>query len=92
MSLLDIQEVQDICGHTALCARKWSGFICKRASGDTTLSRLGLLKKEEERRRMPNRVFFTSRGAAYVNLRYIEMSVVIHSFDWKSAIENDGTV
>ena len=37
---------------------------------------LGLLKKEEleegeeRRRRMPNRDFFTSRGA-YINLRYI---------------------
>ena len=36
MSLLDKQEVQDICEHTALRARKWSGFICKRASEDTT--------------------------------------------------------
>ena len=57
MSLLDKQEVQDICGHTALRARKWSGFICKRASDDTTLSR-GLLKKEEEEERtMPNSDF-----------------------------------
>ena len=31
---------------------------------------LGLLKKEEERRRMPSRDFFTSRGA-YVKLHYI---------------------
>ena len=60
---LDKQEVQDICGHTALRARKWSGFICKRATEDTynTIA-LGLLKKEEEkeeeeerRRRMSNR-------------------------------------
>ena len=71
MSLLDKQEVQDICELTALRARKWSGFICKRASEDTTLSRyIGLLKKEEER--MPNREFFSSRGA-YVKLRYIAM-------------------
>ena len=34
---------------------------------------LGLLKKKEEkRRRMPNRDFFTSHGA-YVNLHYIAM-------------------
>ena len=37
---------------------------------------LGLLKKEEEEeeeeRRLPNRDFFTSRGA-YVKLRYIAM-------------------
>ena len=49
MSLLDKQEVQDICELTALRARKWSGFICKRASEDTTLSRyIGLLKKKKE--------------------------------------------
>ena len=30
-----------------LRARKWSGFICKRASEDTTIA-LGLMKKEEE--------------------------------------------
>ena len=72
-SLLDKQEVQDICGHTALRARKWSGFICKRASEDTTLSRyIGLLKKEEERR-TPNRDFFFTLRGAYVNLRYIAM-------------------
>ena len=57
MLLLDKQEVQDLCEHTALHARKWSGFICKRVSEYTTLSVLGLLKKEEERRRMPNRDF-----------------------------------
>ena len=56
MSLLDIQEVQDICEHCALHARKWSGFICKRASRYNTIT-LGLLKKEE-RRRMPNHDFF----------------------------------
>ena len=50
--------------HTPLRSRKWSGFICKRASEDMTLA-LGLLKKEEkegeeeeekkeEERRMPN--------------------------------------
>ena len=27
MSSLDKQEVQEICEHTALCTRKWSGFI-----------------------------------------------------------------
>ena len=49
---------------------------------------LGLLKKEEERRIMPNRDFFTSHGA-YVNCAY---SDVIQSFDWKSPIEQDGGV
>ena len=76
MSLLDKLEVQDLCGHTALHARKWSIFICIA---------LVLLKKEEEEeeeeekeeeeveeRRMPNRNFFTSRGAD-VKLCYIAM-------------------
>ena len=46
---------------------------------------VGLLKKEEEfeeeRRRMPNRNFFTSLGA-YVNCAIMAM-LYIHSFDWK---------
>ena len=52
MSLLDKQEVQDICEHTALRATKWSGFICKRISEDTTLV---LGRSTEER--MPNHNF-----------------------------------
>ena len=71
MSLLDKQEVQDICEHTALCARKCSGFICKRASED---------KKKEEECQIP--IFY------FVHY----YSDVIHSFDWKSAIEHDGGV
>ena len=58
MSLLDKQEVQDICEHTALHARKWSGFICKRVSEDTTLR----ARSTEERRKMLNGDFFTSPG------------------------------
>ena len=54
---------------------------------------LGLLKKEEEeleeRRRMPNRDFFTlSRCISKLAL----YSYFIHSFDWKSAVEHDGGV
>ena len=37
--LINRRYVQDICEHTAVCARKWSEFICKQASEDTTLSR-----------------------------------------------------
>ena len=49
---------------------------------------LGLLKKEEEleeRRRMPNRDFL---------LRAVRtlFSVVVNSFEWKSAVEHDGGV
>ena len=80
MSLLDKQEVQDICEHTALHAIKWNGFMYKRASGGT----IGLLKKEE--RRMPNSVFYFARCVR--KLRYY--SDVIHSCHWKSAIEHDG--
>ena len=47
MSLLDKQEAQDICGHTALRARKWSGFICKRTLKD----RHYRVRSTEERRR-----------------------------------------
>ena len=67
MSLLDniIQEVQDICGHTALRARKCSGFICKRASKDTVLC----LLKEEEEERMPNRDFILH--GCICKMRYI---------------------
>ena len=73
MSLLDKQEVQDICGHNALRARKWNGFTCKRASEDTTLSRyIGLLKKEElEERRMPNRDFYFARCVHKIAMLYI---------------------
>ena len=56
--------------------------------------------EERRRRRRRRRIrkkkknaksgFFTSRGA-YVNLRY-SYSDVIHSFDWKSAVEHDGGV
>ena len=60
---------------TLHCARNWSRFICKRASEDTTRS---AEEKEEKRRRMPNRDFFTSRGA-YVKLCYIVILLYTHS-------------
>ena len=83
---LDKQEVQDICGHTTLRARKWSGFLCKRASDDTTLScYVGLLKKEEE---CQIEIFYFARCVR----KLVLYSDVIHSFDWKSAVEHDGGV
>ena len=42
-----------ICGHTALRARNWIGFTCKRASKDTTLYRA---RSTEERRRVIRRI------------------------------------
>ena len=54
MSLLDKQEVQDICGHTALRARKWADlYVNKRQK-----IRHYRARSAEERRRMPNRDFF----------------------------------
>ena len=70
---LDIQEVQDICGHTALRARKWSGFINKRQKMQHYCTR-----SAEERRKNAKSLCFSSRGA-YVNLRYIAM-LYAHSF------------
>ena len=63
-------------------ARKWSGFTCKRASEDTTLPSLGLLKKEEEEDGKIAIFYFAI--ALYSDL--------IHSFDWESAVEHDGGV
>ena len=65
-------------------ARKWSGFTCKRASEDTTLA-LGLLKKEEE---CQIAIFTFARRARKIAL----YSDLIHSFDWKSAVEHDGGI
>ena len=45
-------------------------------------------RSTEERRRMPNHDFFFARCVC--KLRYY--SNVIHSLDWKSAIEHDGDV
>ena len=50
---------------------------------------LGLLKKEEEEERMPNRDFFYFERGVH---KFALYSDVIHSFDWKSAIEHDGGV
>ena len=57
-----------VCTCTALCARKWSGFICRRASEDTTDNiELCQLKKEEEleeeMKKNAKSLFFTSRCA-----------------------------
>ena len=49
---------------------------------------LGLLKKEEEERRMPNSDFYFARRVHKIAL----YSDLIHSFDWKSAVEHDGGV
>ena len=51
---LDKQEVQDICGHTALSTGKWSGFLCKRVSGDVTLSRYRSAEERSIRKKEKN--------------------------------------
>ena len=60
MSLLDKREVQDIGGHTALRARKWSGFICKRASDYRARSTEERRIRKKKKRRMPNSEFLLS--------------------------------
>ena len=68
MSLLDKQEVQDICEHTALLARK-SRYVNERQKMHTiALSGLGLLKKEKNAKLL----FLTSLGA-YVICAIIAM-------------------
>ena len=103
MSLLDKQEVQDLCEHTALRARKWNGVVrtfvntlhCALENGmdlyvnERQMIRHYHARSTEERRRMPNRDFFTLRGA-YVNLHYISM-LYTHSI-LKSTLEHDGGV
>ena len=51
---------------------------------------LGLLKKEEEERKKnaKSRFFYFARCIRKI----AQYSDVIHSFDWKSAIEQDGCV
>ena len=83
----------------SLRARKWSGLIYKLSVRRYDTIALGLLKKEEEEeeeeeeinlRRMPNRLFCFYFARC---LRKIALySDVIHSFDWKSAIEHDGGI
>ena len=93
MSLLGKQDLQDICGHTALRARKWSGFICKRTLEDTTIA-LSLLKKEEKEDDMMKkkntklRILYFARCVRKIAL----YSDIIQSFDRKSAVEQDDGV
>ena len=61
------------------------GFTCKRTSKDMTIT-LGL-RRIRLRRRIP--IFFYFTRCIHI-LRYY--SDVIHSFDWKSAVEHDGGV
>ena len=69
-------------------ARKWSGCTCKRASEDTThTTALGLLKKEEEEEG-EIAIFYFARRVRNIAL----YSDLIHSFDWKSAVEHDGGI
>ena len=71
MSLLNKEELQDICGHTALRARKWSGSISKRAPEDTTISR-SIEERRRRKKKNAKTLFFTSRGA-YVNCAIVAM-------------------
>ena len=91
MSLLDKQEVQDIVG-TLYCAlengedlyvnerQKIRHYRARSAEERRRKRRRRRRRRKRRRRRMPNRDFFTSRGA-YVKLRYIAMSVPPTSTD-----------
>ena len=73
MSLLDKQEVQDICGHTALRAKNGADLYVNECQ---KIRHYSARSVEEGRRRKNNNNaklrFFTSHGA-YVKLRYIAM-------------------
>ena len=93
MSLLDKQEVQNICEHTALRARKWSRFIYKRASEYTTLSYYRASSTEERRKKTKKKKNNAKLRFFYFALYVRKLrgySAVIHSFDWKSTIQQDG--
>ena len=91
MSLLDKQEVQDICTFvgTLHCTLEKGAdlYVNERQKMRHYRAR----SAEERRRKKECQIaIFTLRGA-YVNLRYISM-LYIHSFDCKSAIEHNGGV
>ena len=72
MSLLDKQEVQDICEHTALRARKWSGFIYNYVNERQKIRHYRARSTEERRKKNAKSRFFTLRGA-YVNCTIIAL-------------------
>ena len=69
MSLLDKQEVQDICVGTLHCVLENGADLYVNEHQTIRHYRA---RSTEERRRKKNAKFFTSRGA-YVNLHYIAM-------------------
>ena len=90
MSLLDKQEVQDICGHTALRARKWSDlYVIERQKIQHYRARSTKERRRRRRRKNAKSLFFYF---AWCVRKIALYSYVIHSFDWKSAIEHDGSV
>ena len=84
MSLLDKQEAQDICGHTALCARKGADLYVNECQ---KIRHYHARSTEERRREEESQIaiFYFARCIRKIAL-YRD---VIHSFDWKSAIEHD---
>ena len=73
MSLLDKQEVQDICEHTALRARKWKDIYVNELQ-KIRHYRARSTEEEDEKKKEECQIaiFFTSRGA-YVNCAIIAM-------------------
>ena len=72
MSLLDKEEVQDICGHTALRARKWSGFHVNECQKIGHYRARSTEERRKKKKKNAKSRYLTSHGA-YVNLRYIVM-------------------
>ena len=84
MSLLDKQSVQDICGHTALRARKWSGLHVNESQ---KIRHCRARCTEERRRRKKENA--KSRFFYFARCVY---SDVIYSFYWKAVVEHDSGV
>ena len=71
-------------------ARKLSEFTCKRALEDTTLPRYVYCRKKKKKKKNKNQIAIFNFARHIRNIALY--SDLIHSFDWKSAVEHDGGV
>ena len=86
----------DICEHTALRASKWSGFI-QYVNEHQKIRHYRARSTEERRRRRRRKKKKNAKSPFFFYLvqcirKIVLYSDVIHSFDWKSAIEHNGGV
>ena len=84
MSLIDKQEVQEIYEHTLHCALENGADLYVKER-----HKIRYYRATSTEERMPKMAIFYFAWCVH-KLRYY--SDVIHSFDWKSAIEHDGGV